>query len=70
MGKATAPKDDPIIEFSVRVIEGREVKFESSIAHPLSLSDDAKKLAVDGWLELMSGGLKIGRAMCEGGKDG
>lgn len=60
-----ARDDKPTIEFSVRVVEGGKVKFESSIVHPLFLDQKRQKLATEGWLELMASGLKLGRAVSD-----
>jgi len=56
-----AKASDPNIEFSVKVVEGGKVKFESSITHPLMMSPERQKEAVEAWMELMASGLKLGR---------
>ena len=55
----------PSIEFSVRVIEGGKVKFDSSITHPLFLADDKHKEAVENWMQRMAAGLRLGRMVAE-----
>lgn len=60
----TPPKtNESVIEFSVRVVENGEAKFESSISQPLFASPERQKATTEAWMELMAAGLRMSQLL-------
>lgn len=54
---------NPKIEFSVKVVDGAEARFDSVLIVPLAQSEEKKREAVEAWLQMIEAGLKLTRAV-------